>query len=513
MASTLASTSSVNHICNENTCKGRSSNQVSCFQCSERFFMKFFGIVDMSIQTKLKSVDSHIQFVCGKCLAEGKPSKSQKPTTRRSSSGALSEDNNQMSQDIKMILDKLTSMSNTQNNKTSAMNDPNPSDMNTQKYTMEKIDQIQASLDQIHQISITNSTKIDALPNANQFKDATANICKSVDNKLKEISNAINRDNNESILLDNHVLDWMMRNDSLSLDCSGRPSIVVKQSIDDNIMDVLKNSEEATWKSIDSLRDLIADQNHLLVSIQNNFLNTAKTDSNPTLTESVHQTQSIDALKQAIENQHSTLMEIKQKMDAEAMLNERQSVISGNLAATKDGEKEAMTQNNRKTKSKVPEKPKTTQKRQSPTSLGGQLESESHSLNSSVYIVDSDDNNWTEVKRKRRLSNSSYQRNSFTKPRSIFWSKVEKTMDIRKATDYIISNGIAEISEFSITCLTKNESASYLSYKLDTTVNAGNKILAYRNCPNNSFVRNFNANKTKPKRLHADLAKRNRNFI
>lgn len=247
--------------------------------------------------------------------------------------------------------------------------------MDTQKYTMEKIDQIQASLDQIHQISITNSTKIDALPNVNQFKDATANICKSVDNKLKEISNAINRDNNESILLDNHVLDWTMRNDSLSLDCSGRPSIVVKQSIDDNIMDVLKNSEEATWKSIDSLRDLIADQNHLLVSIQNNFLNTAKTDSNPTivdsnptLTESVHQTQSIDALKQSIENQHSTLMEIKQKMDAEAKLNERQSVISGNLAATKDGEKEAMTQNNRKTKSKVPEKPKTTQKRQNPTS-------------------------------------------------------------------------------------------------------------------------------------------------
>lgn len=218
--------------------------------------MKCFGIVDMSIQTKLKSVDSHIQFVCGKCLAEGKPSKSQKPT-RRSSSGALSEDNNQMSQDIKMILDKLTSMSNTQNNKTSAMNDPNPSDMNTQKYTMEKIDQIQASLDQINQISITNSTKIDALPNANQFKDATANICKSVDNKLKEISNAINRDNNESILLDNHVLDWSMRNDSLSLDCSGRPSIVVKQSIDYNIMDVLKNSEEATWKSIDSLREKI----------------------------------------------------------------------------------------------------------------------------------------------------------------------------------------------------------------------------------------------------------------
>lgn len=84
-------------------------------------------------------------------------------------------------------------------------------------------------------------------------------------------------------------------------------------------------------------------------------------------------------------------------------------------------------------------------------------------------------------------------------------------MDIRKAKDYIIGNGLAVISEFSITCLTKNDSASYLSYKIDTTTSAVDKILAHRQWPADSFVRNFNSVRTK--RQHADLAKRNRNFI
>lgn len=152
-------------------------------------------------------------------------------------------------------------------------------------------------------------------------------------------------------------------------------------------------------------------------------------------------------------------------------------------------------------------------KRQSPTSSDGRLESEPHFSVSPSCIIDLDGSNWTAVRSNRRsnIPNGSQHRNSFQKPRSIFWSKLNKNMDIRKATDYIISNGLADISEFSITCLNKNDSASYFSYKIDTTTSAGDRILAHRQWPAGSFVRNFNSVRTK--RQHADLAKRNRHFI
>lgn len=435
---------------------------------------------------------------------------SQKSTSRRSSiGGANSQDNNQNTQkvetDIQKILKKLEEISSNLSNPTnSARNDK----------CIDQFTSFADRLDQVHQITAANSAKIDTLPNLTQFKDATANICKSVDVRLKEISSALNRDNNESITFDNHLLDWTMRNESLSLDCSGRPSIVVKQSIDDNIMDVLKNSEEATWKSIDSLRDLIVDQKDLLISIQKDLsTNTnGQIDTNPS--EPAFPAKSIDGLVQAIENQQTTLMEIKSKIETVATTNRTRSAFSGNPSVTKDSKKEAMTQNKTKPNSNVPETLKKSQKRLSPASLDGRLESEPHFPVSPSCIIDLDESNWSEVRSKRRssnISNGSQHRNSFPKPRSIFWSKLDKTMNIRKATDYIIGNGLADISEFSITCLTKNDSASYMSYKIDTTTNAGDKILAHRQWPANSFVRNFNS--VRNKRQHADLAKRNRNFI
>lgn len=275
---------------------------------------------------------------------------SQKSTSRRSSiGGANSQDNNQFTQkvetDIQKNLKKLEEISSNLSNPTITSCNDNEIDQFTS---------FADRLDQVHQITAANSAKIDTIPNLTQFKDATANICKSVDVRLKEISSALNRDNNESITFDNHLLDWTMRNESLSLDCSGRPSIVVKQSIDDNIMDVLKNSEEATWKSIDSLRDLIVDQKDLLVSIQKD-LSTNTNSHTDTIPSESAPAKSIDGLVQAIENQQTTLMEIKSKIEAVATTNRTRSAFSGNPSVTKKSKKEAMTQNKTKPKSNVPE--------------------------------------------------------------------------------------------------------------------------------------------------------------
>lgn len=99
-------------------------------------------------------------------------------------------------------------------------------------------------------------------------------------------------------------------------------------------------------------------------------------------------------------------------------------------------------------------------------------------------VIDlTNDNGWTEVKRKQRRSSTSgfnSQQNTIPKQKSIFWSKLDKNFDNGKAANYIISNGIADASEFKLTCLTKDESSSYVSYKIDTTDSASEKIMRYK---------------------------------
>lgn len=85
-----------------------------------------------------------------------------------------------------------------------------------------------------------------------QLKSSTSNICSSFEKTVKSKPTPAN----------SNVLDWSVLNDSLNADdaSNGRQSVVVRQCIDDSIVEMLKNSDSTTWKSFDVLFSKLQEQ-------------------------------------------------------------------------------------------------------------------------------------------------------------------------------------------------------------------------------------------------------------
>lgn len=98
------------HTCND-SCKGRSVNTVSCFLCSELFYAKCF-LLDASTQSKINQIDSYIRFICGICQSNCNINKRKSLTTpvnnSQSSTSTGNNNNNSLNDDIKKILDLLS---------------------------------------------------------------------------------------------------------------------------------------------------------------------------------------------------------------------------------------------------------------------------------------------------------------------------------------------------------------------------------------------------------------------
>lgn len=515
---------SIKHICNE-ACKGRATNIVICFGCQGKFYLKCFpGLNDQSIYAKINSPDSHLHFICGQCLPN--------PSNARRSSAKLSTNNqtqdiNQINISIQAILDKLSSTTQRDDNDSlSALTKriDNASNDLTKMIT---------KLNSVYENTVNFAAKFSSIPTNDTLKEATANICKSLETKLKEISNAIS----EPMHYDTAVLDWTLKNDSIisisdtpqhkkpTMNFSDTPkqrqSIIVKQTVDDTVMNVLKTSEETTWKSIDALRDIIMDQKHLLASIDTRTTLTQDVVSNlvsgnPFVAKDGTQKEALPTKpnenppKQKVQKSLSTTLPDERLTDSTQRKSSRNpfrinkpransfTQIKPHFPAqnarqnvTQFTQRKSFTNHqNRYSNQHHDEHPKTSFNEQPKFTVN----------------LDDSDNDWTTVSHKRLRSNS------FPKPRSIFWSKLDKGMNTRQASDFIISNGIADIGEFSLTCLTKGNSSSYLSYKIDTVESACDKILSYCSWPGDSYVRKYRAQK-KRQPTHASIARRNPNFI
>lgn len=523
---------SIKHTCNE-ACKGRATNVVICFGCQGKFYLKCFpGLNDQSIYAKINSPDSHLHFICGQCLPN--PSNARRSSAKLSTSNQT-QDIHQININIQAILDKLSSTTQRDDNDCfSALTKlfDNASNDLTKMIT---------KLHSVYENTVNLAAKFNSIPTNDTLKEATANICKSIEAKLKEISNAIA----EPMHYDTTMLDWTLKNDSIIsisdtpqhkkpiMNISDTPkqrqSIIVKQTVDDTVMNVLKTSEETTWKSIDALRDIIMDQKHLLTSIDTRTTITQDAVSNlvsgnPFVAKDGTQKEALPTKPNENPSKQKVQKSLSTTLPDERLTDSTQRKSSQNPFRINKPQANSFTQ----TKPCFPAqnaRQNVTQFTQRRTSANHQYTTKNRYGNqhSNEYPktsfneqpnftvnLDDSDNDWTTVSHKRRRSNS-FASNSFAKPRSIFWSKLSKDMNLRKASDYLISNGIVDIAEFTITCLTKGTSFGYLSYKIDTIDSAANKILMHKSWPGESYVRNYRIQKKQPR--HADIARNRPNFL
>lgn len=350
---------------------------------------------------------------------------------------------------------------------------------------------INNKLDNVFAKTASHDAKFMNIPTSDQLKDATANICKSFDSKLKESSNDNRLSRNDTTLLDNNLLDWTMRNDSIfEIDSSQRPSIIVKQTVYEGIMDILKASEEATWKSIDALRDVMKDQNDMINSI---------------------------------ERSQQNMIEFLQDLQA-----------SGNLPIARDCTNPIEVpahkpKKNKKTSKKVQKSLSTASSDKQPESV---LAPTSDSQpNETVDLTGSDDsqsiapvtinnstNNtgWTKVTRKTKAL--PLQRNSTDQPAAqhqkkttLFWSKLDKNFNAFDAINFLRTKNIVKGNEIYITLLTKNPNSTYLSYKIEADTATCKRISRCSELPPGSYIRYFSDKKKTPQR--AELARNNKNFL
>lgn len=122
-----------------------------------------------------------------------------------------------------------------------------------------------------------------------------------------------------------NILDWSVLNDSQNAeeDTNGRPSIVVRQCVDDTIVDMLKNSDSTTWKCFDLLFAKIQEQSDhvniigddvrlLTTKIENSMINDGSSVRSPLVESIFHDTLS-DNINKILEEISNLNKKSKQK--------------------------------------------------------------------------------------------------------------------------------------------------------------------------------------------------------
>lgn len=269
------------HLCSD-SCRGRSTNSLKCFICDKEFYSKCFAI-EKPLYSKFNNGNSFIRFICGICQSNKQKRRSisssisavSTPAPKTPETNGSSDDSHQLNSNLKLIIDKLPLLS--------QMETPSPTidSANNNNTTNNTEDlNITTMLNNIYSLIIKSSDKIQKLHTADHEKDSirilTSLIEKGMENNTSK--NIINKkaDNINASKLN----DWSMHfdsNSSMSFS-DARPSLVVQQSVDNDILAIIKNSESRTWDALDLILKRMNEQSGKLDSLLH--LANAEFDSN-----------------------------------------------------------------------------------------------------------------------------------------------------------------------------------------------------------------------------------------
>lgn len=466
-----------NHICADSCFDGvklRNKRPINCFSCIKKFNPKCFNI-----NIQLKDTDN-IVFLCGKCISTFKEySKNRKSTSRNSFNSQITSKNaqpllhlnniavqpnnqcesnnvtilNDIDTRLNAILDKLTSL-----NKNSIAEKAEKIDINISKLT--------STIDNTYNLLSKVDCKMNKMSTSEEIKSATKNICGSFAEYTETLNKNLNSGtSNELFTHNNHdsLIDWSMKIDSSINTDLRRHSIIQNCTIGDNILDVIRNHEQTTWESIDTL-------NRNLSAIGNDLTN--KIDSN---------TSTLNQLCTLSNGNGGENFHVMEKLkDAIAQLNNTNKIS--------------------------PETSKLKQKRQMPTLSDMELESAVickdafNSSNESSEIIDIDatdsiDENNSQHIKKKQINNLN---------REFHLSKFDSTTTSDDILNYLHSKGIITDNKNIrvIALIRKNEdfsSYSFISFKIETTNEIAEVILRKNFWPSLCIIKDFIRKNTTPK--------------
>lgn len=275
---------------------GSNKRQIECFGCKNKFYLHCFGITSIedpsgSIFDSFFKENSHVQFHCASCLTrlKGFYQRNTPVVTRSRKAPSIARNPKQLS-----LTDNTHNVSNTSNadKNTSNDNPPNAVDYNPNDSIISKglnqisnelIDAVKKCIQQELAVfvgditSIKNQTDntnklatktlsfLDQLPTTKRVEDLNYNFISSLEKKTTEITDCIRNQHfiDNEVFQHENINDWTFKNDSIvarneSINANNRTdrshrrmSMIIKQSVDDDIVNIVKMAENRTWDTLD----------------------------------------------------------------------------------------------------------------------------------------------------------------------------------------------------------------------------------------------------------------------
>lgn len=279
------------HMCRPKCSRGSGvgiSKMINCYWCKNPFHTLCFNLhLNLTHQKAFFDEGSPVQFICFQCRKEltklstdmNQNSHSLKIHSSKKPIIDKPIETNSKTSDTQLSLNKLhediVSRLNTfekgfNNILTTALNKDKDKENENDSSTIQNI---------LNEVTKT-SLLLPKIASSELVKDLASNICSTINAKLSKTQTS---GQNKSLLnkallqaASDPLFEYSSMNDSVnSIDvCEGRPSFIFKQTVDDNVLDIMKSSEETiTWKTLDIIHNKVKDNGESLLSIKDYIMN------------------------------------------------------------------------------------------------------------------------------------------------------------------------------------------------------------------------------------------------
>lgn len=129
--------------------------------------------------------------------------------------------------------------------------------------------------------------KINEIHTKDNESKSLSTIVNLIDKKLEDFKNMMTATNHgDNDLFDNSkIANWSMQHENINFTpvTKGRNSILVKQTVDNDILEILRNSDKTNWDTLDAIRKELRSQGDTITEIKNHLATESVNPSNETV--------------------------------------------------------------------------------------------------------------------------------------------------------------------------------------------------------------------------------------
>lgn len=390
------------------------NRKINCFGCGDLFHAQCYNLnLDTVLHKQHFKLNSHVQFMCSSCYEL----LHQFITTQRTDNATASQLAKTNTSNKSCSTDNVTDNTNNNaiagNHSTRAPSNTDDETLQLHASVKELIAKLstpppptpsvctissdfETKIDNIYQLLIRANDKIEGVHTRTEESESIK-IVTSLLEKLFKSNDNPNSTKSNNLLDVSKINDWSMHcdqnNDSIGA-TTGRPSFILQQTIDEDVLGILRNFESRNWDAQDRIMKDLKDQsrkmdtmlshnNDRIIATSLDHIDDRLSSQSEKLNELLRSanTKSITPIASPL---ISTILDISSTSSA----SDDSVLLTGNLPIVdKANIKEAMSQ--KTTNNNVPETSKNWQKRQMPSLPGGEpgIELTPAELSSSHLVV------------------------------------------------------------------------------------------------------------------------------